>query len=198
MTSQAFFVSKPNARLVEPNPRPCIKVALSVEACAILKLNQHEKVERFREDLDDAWQSLDKVTKMLASKHHKSVQHVQNDLYLGHVKFHSRKSKINAWNAFTWKKQRTLNGSKKNAAGRTRTLLDLVEQNRLEYRELSAKDKDCLIEEFSRFKESKAIGIHATMKSKINDITHTLKAIENEVHDTWDNQPSTLRCHLHN
>ncbi|KAI6126487.1 hypothetical protein EV401DRAFT_1840006, partial [Pisolithus croceorrhizus] len=49
------------------------------------------------------------------------------------------------------------------------------------YRKLSAEDKDRLVEEFSQFKESKAMGIHATTKSKINDITHMLKAIENEV-----------------
>ncbi|KAI6100913.1 hypothetical protein EDD16DRAFT_1463800, partial [Pisolithus croceorrhizus] len=162
---------------------PCIKVVLSADAHAILKLNQREKAEWFREDLDDAWQSLDKVTKTLASKHHKSLWRVQNDLYLGHMKFHSRKSKINAWNAFSWKKQCTLNGLNGNAAGSTRMLLDLVQQNRLEYRELSTEDKDRLVEEFSQFKESKAVGIRATTKSKINDITHTLKAIENELHN---------------
>ncbi|KAI6095579.1 hypothetical protein EDD16DRAFT_1528507 [Pisolithus croceorrhizus] len=183
MTSQTFFVSKPSAQLVQPNPHPCVKVVLSADAHMILKLNQHKKVEQFREDLDDAWQSLDKVMKTLASKHHKSLWHIQNDLYLGHMKFHSRKSKINTWNAFSWKKQCTLNGLNGNATGSTRTLLDLVQQNCLEYCELSAEDKDCLIEEFSQFKESKAMGIHATTKSKINDITHMLKAIENELHN---------------
>ncbi|KAI6113578.1 hypothetical protein EDD16DRAFT_1521187 [Pisolithus croceorrhizus] len=180
MTSQTFFVSKPSARLVQPNPHPCVKVVLSADACMISKLNQCEKAEQFREDLDDAWQSLDKVTKTLASKHHKSLWHVQNDLYLGHMKFCSRKSKINAWNAFSWKKQCTLNELNRNAAGSTRMLLDLVQQNCLEYHELSAEDKDHLVEEFSQFKESKAVGIRATTKSKINDITHMLKAIENE------------------
>ncbi|KAI5986623.1 hypothetical protein EDD15DRAFT_2373070 [Pisolithus albus] len=169
LVGTVFFVPKPSARHVQPNPRPRIKVVLSADARTVLKLNQHEKAEQFREDLDDAWQSLDKVMKMLASKHHKS-----------HVRFRSRKSKINAWNAFCWKKQRTVN---ENAAGSTRALLDLVQQNRAEYRELSAEDKDRLVAEFGQFKESKVVGIRATTKSKINDITHTLKAVENELHN---------------
>jgi len=80
-----------------------VKVILSVEACVALRLNQHKKSEQFKKDLDDAWRLLEKVTKTLASKHHKSVQHVKNDLYLGHAKFHSRHNKINTWNAFCWK-----------------------------------------------------------------------------------------------
>ncbi|KIK13715.1 hypothetical protein PISMIDRAFT_118340 [Pisolithus microcarpus 441] len=51
----------------------------------------------------------------------------------------------------------------------------------MEYHELSAKDKNHLVEEFSEFRELKAIGVHVTTKSKVNDITHTLKAVENEV-----------------
>ncbi|KAI5989961.1 hypothetical protein EDD15DRAFT_2198310 [Pisolithus albus] len=118
------------------------------------------------------------------------LQHVQNDLYLGHVRFHSRKSKINAWNAFCWKKQRTVN---ENAAGSTRALLDLIQQNRTEYRELSAEDKDRLVAKFGQFKESKVIGIRAMTKSKINDITHTLKAVENELHNLkWHTGVETM------
>ncbi|KAI6002901.1 hypothetical protein EDD15DRAFT_2157242 [Pisolithus albus] len=183
MVLQTVHSSKPTARRVQPKARPRVKVILSANARAALKLNQYDKAEKFKKDLDDAWQSLDKVTKTLASKHHKSVRHVQNDLHLGHMKFRSKHSKISAWNAFCWKKGRMMNQSNENVAGTTSTLLDLVRENRMEYHELSAEDKNHLVEEFSEFRESKAIGVRVSTKSKINDITHTLRAVENELHN---------------
>ncbi|KAI6029378.1 hypothetical protein BKA83DRAFT_4489339 [Pisolithus microcarpus] len=165
MVIQTFYSSKSTARRIQPKARPWIKVILSANARAALKLNQHDKAERFKKDLDDAWQSLDKVTKTLASKHHKSIRRVENDLHLGHMKFRSRHSKISAWNAFCWKKGHTMNRSNESVAGS------------------KAEDKNRLIEEFSEFREAKAIGVRVTTKSKINDITHTLKAVENELHN---------------
>ncbi|KIK11675.1 hypothetical protein PISMIDRAFT_19337 [Pisolithus microcarpus 441] len=82
MVIQTFYSSKSTAQRIQPKARPQIKVILSANACVALKLNQHDKAERFKKDLDDAWQSLDKVTKTLASKHHKSIQRVKNDLHL--------------------------------------------------------------------------------------------------------------------
>ncbi|KAI6026437.1 hypothetical protein BKA83DRAFT_4462843 [Pisolithus microcarpus] len=183
MVLQTIYASKPTAQHVQPKACPRIKVILSANARAALKLNQYDKMEKFKKDLDDAWQSLDKVTKTLASKHHKSVQRIQNDLHLGHMKFRSKHSKISAWNTFCWKKGCTMNQSNENAAGSTSTLLDLVRENQMEYHELSAEDKNHLVEEFSEFRESKAIGVRVTTKSKVNDITHTLKAVENELHN---------------
>ncbi|KAI6022388.1 hypothetical protein BKA83DRAFT_4493710 [Pisolithus microcarpus] len=53
----------------------------------------------------------------------------------------------------------------------------------MEYHKLSAEDKNRLIKEFSEFREVKAIRVCVTTKSKINDITHMLKAVENELHN---------------
>ena len=118
MVSQVFPASRPGAQHVQPKARSHVKVILSVEARTALRLNQHKKSEQFKKDLDDAWRSLEKVTKMLASKHHKSVRCVENDLYLGHAKFRSRRNKINAWNAFCWKQRHNdwmANGSDENS-----------------------------------------------------------------------------------
>ena len=60
-------------------------------------------------------------------------------------------------------------------------LPELVQENRANYHGLSAEEKECLIKEFSQFRELKAVGICLTSKSKINDVTHTLNAVENEV-----------------
>ncbi|KAI6032449.1 hypothetical protein EDC04DRAFT_2605189 [Pisolithus marmoratus] len=170
----------PEFHIMMPKAHPHIKVILSANACMALKLSQHDKVERFKKDLDDAWQLLDKVMKTLASKHHKSVWHIQNDLHLGHMKFCSRHSKISAWNTFCWKKRHMRNQSNENVAGSKSTLLDLVWENHMEYHELSAEDKNYLVEEFSEFRELKAIRVHITTKSRVNDITQMLKAVENE------------------
>ena len=43
--------------------------------------------------------------KTIISKHHKSVWHVQNELFLGHMEFCFRRNKINPWNAYFWKQQ---------------------------------------------------------------------------------------------
>ncbi|KAI6017230.1 hypothetical protein PISMIDRAFT_118276 [Pisolithus microcarpus 441] len=96
------------------------------------------------------------------------------------MKFCSRHSKISAWNAFCWKKGHMMNQSNE-MAGSKGMLLNLVWESCMEYHELSAEDKNRLIEEFSELREAKAIGVHVTTKSKINDITHMLKVVENEV-----------------
>ena len=106
MVSQAFTTCKGGAQWVQLKLHPPhIKVVLSVEARAALKLDCHEKSQQFKKDLDHAWKSLDNVTKTIASKHHKSVKHIQNKLYLGHMKFHSRCNKINPWNVYFWKQR---------------------------------------------------------------------------------------------
>jgi len=104
MVSNVFVTHKTGARQVQLKPCPChIKVILSAQACAALKLNHYEKSWWSKEDLDDLWKSLNDVTKTIASKHHKSVRCIQNELYLDHTKFRSRCNKINSWNVYCWK-----------------------------------------------------------------------------------------------
>lgn len=50
-----------------------------------------------------------------------------------------------------------------------------------EYVQLSTDEKERLVKEFSEFKATKTIGSRVTACSKINDVTYTLNAIENEV-----------------
>lgn len=206
MASQVSCTSRAAGRRVHPRaPRPRPRITLSKEAREALKLDQREKSRRFREDLDNAWKSVNNVTQTLASRHHKSIRRVQNELYFGHPKFCSRRNKINAWNAFCWKKRQfdrkapAVNGSNENgifyiyyggqrvylscsitAAG-SDTLPRLVKDNRTDYHKLSTKEKEQLVEELAEFKKSVNVGTRTTMRSKVNDISHTLKAVENEV-----------------
>ncbi|KAI6011574.1 hypothetical protein BKA83DRAFT_4065963, partial [Pisolithus microcarpus] len=50
------------------------------------------------------------------------------------------------------------------------------------YKSLSTEEKKTLLDEYTSYRESKVFGLHATAKSKVNDITETLKAVKNEVH----------------
>ncbi|KAL4066813.1 hypothetical protein J3A83DRAFT_4190046 [Scleroderma citrinum] len=156
MVSQAY---KASAQQVQPKLCPShIKVVLSVEVHAALKLDHHEKSQQFKKNLDHAWRSLDNVMKTITSKYNKSVKHVQNELYLA-------------------------NKSNKNIVGGKPTLHNLVQQIHEEYLKLSVKEKEHIIEEFCEFCECRTMVIQVTTKSKISDITYTVNTVENELHN---------------
>jgi len=49
------------------------------------------------------------------------------------------------------------------------------------YNTLSKEEQTTLLREFSEYKLTKETGFHLSNKAKINDCTHTFKAIETEV-----------------
>ncbi|KIK20395.1 hypothetical protein PISMIDRAFT_105807 [Pisolithus microcarpus 441] len=114
--------------------------------------------------------------KTIALANHKSVNRVQRELYLGYNSFRTRRSQPSAWNAFCWKKNKEKGTEGKGA------LPALVQHASQEYKSLSTEEKKTLLDEYTSYRESKVFGLHATAKSKVNDITETLKAVENEVH----------------
>ncbi|KAG2112367.1 uncharacterized protein F5147DRAFT_771432 [Suillus discolor] len=91
-----------------------------------------------------------------------------------------RCSKLNAWNTFCWKKRQE--NQQSGATGKD-VLQELVKDYRTEYQELADDKKAKLLLEYSRHKEMKALGIQISTKSKITDVTHTLKAVENELNN---------------
>lgn len=60
-------------------------------------------------------------------------------------------------------------------------LQDLVQENHAEYHELDDDTKASILKEYEEFKATKTTGTHISTKSKVNDVTQTLKAVENEV-----------------
>ncbi|KAG2741539.1 hypothetical protein P692DRAFT_20750831 [Suillus brevipes Sb2] len=180
MLSQSFYTNKNNKtalRRVQKQPRIRPKVVLSKEARSILNANRRVKSHQFKVALDDAWTQIDNATKTIASAHHKSVRCVQNDLYIGHGILRSRHSKVNAWNAFCWKKNQD---SENRDQGRY-TLEQLVHEHKAEYYALSKEEQQDLVKEYAEQKLAKMTGVRISTKSKINDITQTLKAVENEL-----------------
>jgi hypothetical protein len=57
----------------------------------------------------------------------------------------------------------------------------IVRSSLPEYETLTKEQKDELLAEFEEHKASKTTGLRITMKSPVNNVTHTLKSIENEV-----------------
>ncbi|KAF9231995.1 hypothetical protein BU15DRAFT_55522, partial [Melanogaster broomeanus] len=49
------------------------------------------------------------------------------------------------------------------------------------YHSLTENDRSTLLAEFANYKAIKSTGHRITVKSKVNDVTHTLKVVENEV-----------------
>ncbi|KAG1762011.1 hypothetical protein EDD22DRAFT_778889 [Suillus occidentalis] len=56
----------------------------------------------------------------------------------------------------------------------------ISDENHTEYHNLGEDKKIQLLQEYSKHKETKTTGICTSTKSKVNDITQTLKAVENE------------------
>ncbi|KAG2029233.1 hypothetical protein BDR03DRAFT_1018706 [Suillus americanus] len=185
MDLQSFFANKhsSNARLIQPPARRRSNIVPSKEACAALRLEQCTKSLWFKDTLDDTWKQLDDATKLIASSHHKSIRQVQNDLYIGHGLLCSKCSKANLWNAFCWKK----NQDKENNSHGKAVLQTLVQEHKSEYLALSNEEQVEFLAEFTEWKKTKKTGVHVTAKSKINDITQTLKAVENKL--------KSLHCH---
>jgi len=50
-----------------------------------------------------------------------------------------------------------------------------------EYYSLTEEEKANLIEEYKEYKATKTTGQRISTKLKINDVTHTLKAVESEI-----------------
>jgi len=106
MVIQSFYADKRSTltRRVQPPARQRPKVILSKEARATLRLDRRAKSVRFKDALDDAWKQLNDAVRTIAASHHKSIRHVQNELYTGRGMLRSKRSKLNSWNAFCWKK----------------------------------------------------------------------------------------------
>jgi polyhydroxyalkanoate synthesis regulator phasin len=60
-------------------------------------------------------------------------------------------------------------------------LQDLVLKNQDEYSQLTRKERMDLVQEFEAHKATRAKALRVSNKSRVNDVTHTIASIENEV-----------------
>ncbi|KAG1722922.1 uncharacterized protein EDB91DRAFT_1240165 [Suillus paluster] len=159
--------------------RNCAKIRLSKEARAEITQRRREARSRFKQALDDAWQAVDDTAVKIAADHKKSIRRVQNDLHMGQSLLQSKHSKVSAWNAFIWKKRQ--DGDKENGASSKDVLEGIVKDYKDEYYSLTNEEKSSLIAEYKEHKVTKTTGHRISTKSKINDVTWSLKAVENEL-----------------
>ncbi|KIJ59025.1 hypothetical protein HYDPIDRAFT_171016 [Hydnomerulius pinastri MD-312] len=158
MVSWTFLSAKACPRLLQPPSHKRVKVILSKEARAALTLVWRKKTRDFKHDLNTTWAQINESTKKIASMHHKSVQHVQHDLYLGHGALCTKCTKINAWNTFCWKK-----GCENQTQGTSgRGFLPEIELNN--------NEKATLVEEFSKFRKAKSSGLRKSAQSKLENL----------------------------
>ena len=156
--------------------------------------------QSYKSALRDTWVKIDELTENLAVAHHKSLRQVQLELHMGHQVSHTEHKKTNVWNAFCWKKsQEKENGQKfilscpllinvypdpntdvPTARGKE-VLQDLVRNNQDEYNNLSKQERINLVVEFEKQKATQTKAFRVSTKSRINDATHTLVAVESEV-----------------
>ncbi|KAG1816410.1 uncharacterized protein BJ212DRAFT_1480862 [Suillus subaureus] len=184
MSSQTFYASSTHSKCIQPSPHHHPRVHLSKEARTLLTASCHEKSHHFKTALDDAWSQIDECVKTIASSNGKTIHHVQHDLYMGQRLLWLKCSKLSVWNTFCWKKNQTVD--KENSLSGKVILWDLVQENHMEYHELSDDAKASLLKEYEEHKAVKTTGTRISTKSKVNDVTQTLKAIKNEL--------NSLRC----
>ncbi|KAG2338064.1 hypothetical protein BDR05DRAFT_856401, partial [Suillus weaverae] len=135
--------------------------------------------QKFQNALEDTWQAIEDATIKIASEHKKSVHQVQHELHMGHSLLQSKHSKVSAWNSFIWKKGQ--DGNKENYGHSKYILEGIMKDFKDEYYSLTEEENANLIKEYKEYKAIKTTGQHISTKSKINDVTHTLKAVENEL-----------------
>ncbi|KAG1832776.1 hypothetical protein EV424DRAFT_1533462 [Suillus variegatus] len=175
----SFYAAK-RAKRIQAPPHSCPKVTLSKEARTALKFQRTEKLHQFKDALDAAWSQINDVTMSIASTHHKSFHHVQHDLYMGQGSLHSKRLKPNLWNTFCWKKSQDAKTENSSGHGKD-TLQLLVHDNKAKYHTLLEQEQEALLKEYVDERQTRATGTRISTRSKVNDITQTLKAIENEL-----------------
>lgn len=208
----SFYLGVLQSKLLQPWKQPphTAKVILSKEARAVLNQAHSEKQSHFQNDIGQAWDMIEVATRTIAINNQKSIQCVQQELYLGCNSIHIQCTKPNAWNTFFWKK--SITKAKENGMSAKKYIHhfywlcieaiddeqhdnpegDTIEngnKNKLipgvsereEYKVLSAKEKEVLLAEFTEFWQSKMWGLCTSACSKVNDVAQTLKAVKNEV-----------------
>ncbi|KAG1734233.1 uncharacterized protein EDB91DRAFT_1238445 [Suillus paluster] len=184
MSSQSFLPLSGGKMHVQPLGRRRPRVHLSKEARAILTASHHEKSHCFKTAIHNVWADINKSVKAIAASNHKSICQVQHELYMGQSLLRNKRLKLSAWNAFCWKKNQSVD--KENGPSGKALLPELINEHRVEYHTLSKDEKDSILKEYKKHRATKTNGVRISTKSKVNDVTQTLKTIENEL--------NSLRC----
>ncbi|KAH7904868.1 hypothetical protein BJ138DRAFT_1018526, partial [Hygrophoropsis aurantiaca] len=151
---------------------------LTKEARAAVSTRRKEARAKFRNDLHNAWKTMDAAAENIAANNNKSVRRVQLDLHMGRALSRIKRSKVSDWNAFCWKRHQVDEKSR----GTGKDLLPaLVQDLSKEYATAPQAEKDAITEEYKQYKATKSIGFRVSTKSKVSDVASTMKLVEHEL-----------------
>ena len=173
---------------------------VSKDARVAAVARRREASHKYKMGLDDAWIQMDKTIENLATQHQKSVKQVRQQLHLGRSFARGRHSKNSYWNAFLWKKGQDHKNDESKPFCLLSKMLNPIPQaidaspsrgngylphasreSSGEYEALTKDEKELILAEFEEYKASKETGYRVSTKSRLNDCTHTVRAITNEV-----------------
>ena len=164
----------------------CPRPRLSKEAWKLLTAQQRSAAAALAKDLDDAWKTIDGVTKQIAGTHHKSIRSIRSALHMGRGALTRQKpNKTSPWNAYMWKTRQDegksgeviflCSPSRNNSRpdhGRE-ALPDLVRCKRQAYLDITDQERQALVDEFEAERPARKVP-RLTNKAKVQDAKHTI------------------------
>ncbi|KAF8327672.1 hypothetical protein F5887DRAFT_827391, partial [Amanita rubescens] len=158
------------------------RAPLSKEHLAVLRASRQIASGKYQEAIREACALIEEKIAAIAQAHGKRVRRVRGDVHMGAQVSLRRHSRRSGWNAFMWmeakkdKENRVENG----IAGKE-VLPDLIKRKREQYAELTKEEREALIEQLEMAKATQAKGFQPSARSRVNDVTKTLRVLENEI-----------------
>ncbi|KAH7918192.1 hypothetical protein BV22DRAFT_1024987 [Leucogyrophana mollusca] len=154
---------------------------LSKEAHAKVNMRRREVSTKYWSAIDDVWKMIDEASENIVVDNNKSLRRVQPELHMGRALSRTKCTKVSDWNTFCWKKSQSENNNH-NIGGSGKDVLPmLVWDLSAEYAVLSQEERDAITEEYKQYKDTKILGRCISTKSRINNVTHTVKAVEQHI-----------------
>ncbi|KAF8324835.1 hypothetical protein F5887DRAFT_838566, partial [Amanita rubescens] len=135
----------------------------------------------YKNSIQSLLSGLEKDIERVAIENSKSIRKVSQDVQMARQVL-LRHSKLSAWNAFTWKKtQNEKENARENEIANERgphRLPHLAKNSCGEYHKLTNEQKQALLDEYAQTKAVASKGVRVSARSKVNDASQTLEAIE--------------------
>lgn len=186
MRTRFYRTSTKPGQATQGIARKVSRPKLTKDVRAAIAARRRLASQSYRSALRETWGKIDELIENLALAHHKSLRQVQLELHMGRQLGHRERKKTNAWNAFCWKKSQEKENDPNPDVSTTRgkeVLQNLVRNNQDEYNNLSNQERIDIVQEFEKQKATQTKAFRVSTKSRINDATHTLAAVESELNN---------------
>jgi len=185
----------PMKPLKQGHVRHKVRQKLLPEACRIVVAKQKDSQRAFQRAIRDAALGIQQTAQEIAIMHHKSVAAVQAHLYTTTAR--KRRTKVNGWNAYLWamrqKGERTdtlklsvCTDSHVLSTGKQATREDLLNGELSHglaktYKDIPQDELEDIKKTFMTFKGERLAGERPTARSRLNDVTQSVRRFEAEV-----------------